>query len=85
KAGDVNGWFWTGTRPPEPAMSLQDIANQLDVQVSEADSAAIVRTFGTLPNDEASKPSSTAFIASALLLTGLAAASMFAVRRAKAS
>jgi hypothetical protein len=85
KAGDVNAWFWTGTRPAEAALSLNDIADQLDVALADIGNDAIVRTFGSLPNDEATRPSSTAFLASGLLLVGLGGAAIVAVRRARSS
>jgi hypothetical protein len=81
--GDVNAWFWTGTRPDETALNIQDIADQLDVQIGDVGEDAIVRTFGSLPNDEATRPSSTSFLASGLLLVGLGGAAVVAVRRAR--
>jgi hypothetical protein len=84
-AGDVNAWFWTGTRPTEAALTLNDIASQLDVDLADVGNDAIVRTFGTLPSDDATRPSSSAFLASGLLLVGLGGAAVVAVRRARAS
>lgn len=83
--GDVNAWFWTGTRPDEAALSVQDIADQLDVEIADVNGDAILRTFGSLPNDEATRPSSTSFLASGLLLVGLGGAAVVAVRRARTS
>jgi hypothetical protein len=80
-----NAWFWTGARPSEAALSVHDIADQLDVQITDVGSDAIVRTYGALPPDEAANPSSTALLTSAVLLLGLGGVAVVAVRRARTS
>jgi hypothetical protein len=82
-SGDVEGWFWSGSRPTTSAPTLEQIAAELNVDLTSLDSTAVVRSVGLVPEGSSPRVSPVAYIASTAILCAVAGAGAFAVHRSK--
>jgi hypothetical protein len=86
--GDVDGWFWTGTKPHPEAVSLDDVASELDVNMEEYRTGAatsleaLAMTTGTSENEEEGIALRD-MLAGAAIVGGLALVGGWAVWRAR--
>jgi hypothetical protein len=83
--GDVNGWYWTSTTPTGPALTLDAIAGELDVDLDALRAGEhldpVVTTIGA-PNDT-NATSRRDILAGAAIVLAIAGAGVFAVRRSR--
>ncbi len=84
EAGDVDAWFWLGTRPAAPSVTVADIANRLEVDLASLGSEPVIRTFGALPEDAANTPSMLVVLASGVVVLATATVGLVAIRRSRA-
>lgn len=85
--GDVNAWFWTGTTPASPALSVDDVATELQVELDEirANPAPepLLMTFGRLPGATAAPVSAPEIGIGTSILLGVAGAGGYAIWRSR--
>ena len=85
KAGTVDAWFWLGTRPTTASVTLDDIADRLEVDLSSVGDQPVVRTFGPLSTENAtSTPSIPMMLASGGVVVMTATVGIVAIRRSRA-
>ena len=86
--GDVDGWFWTGNTPNSDAISLDEIAGYVGVELAEfrstakSEDEAIVVTIGKTERDESPGNRREAMTGAAIVI-GLIAIGGYAVWRSR--
>lgn len=81
--GEVYAWFWLGTRPTTPAVTIDEIAARLDVSLASVKTEPVIRTFGSLPRAAAEPPSVMAVLASSGVVLVTAGIGVVVIRRSR--
>ena len=79
--GQVDAWFWTGTRPETPSVSVAEIADRLGVDLSDVGDEPITRTFGVLSITPTSPPSWESITASVAIVVATGVVGVWVIRR----